>query len=73
MYGRERKASKSRETIAISITTDTTGLPMEEAKFPLLTKASWVMVRISAFAAAESRSKLLRHDHDPLPLIVKGP
>ena len=46
-------------------------VPMEEAKFQILTKASWVIVSISAFAAAEGRSKIL--EDDPLPLILKCP
>ena len=43
---------------------------MEKQKLQILTKASCVIVRISAFAAAEGRSKILKDD--PLLLIVKG-
>ena len=43
---------------------------MEEPKLQILTKASCVIVRTSAFAAAESRSTILKDD--PLLLIVKG-
>ena len=44
---------------------------MVEARFQILTKASWVIVGILAFAAAEGRSKIL--EDDPLPLIMKCP
>ena len=37
-------------------------MPLEEQKLQILTKASCVIVRISAFAAAEGRSKILKDD-----------
>ena len=69
MHGRERKASKNGETVGYFYNYKCNLGANGESKASNSDES--VIVRISAFAAAESRLKLL--NYDPLLLIVKGP